>query len=316
MEQDSARFRILYSTKDAGVVRDLWRVLRERVPVIEQNLGLALGDTVRFIIAPDQMEWGRLTQGTPLWANGVAYSERGIAILKSPSFGQQYGPFPTTATHEYVHLLLHAGAPRAEIPRWLDEGLAQVLSGQFDYVESAALARAAAANRLHSFRQLESMLAMSGLEARQGYAESAVAVQLLQLRYGMSGLSNLVHELRTGQDYDEAFARIFGVSSGSFENQYVAYIKSTYRLSLIGDTELWLSGLFVLLVLAAGTAMWYRRRRTLAKWKDEEMGTHGGPRETWPPYIVNYTIIRSRQGEEEDTSQGKPTEASDQPPGD
>ncbi len=308
VEQDSGRFRIRYLPKDAGVVRELWHVLRTRIPVVEQDLGLSLADTVTFWIAPDEREWARLTQGTPLWANGLTYSERGIAILKSPSFGLRYGPFPTTAVHEYVHLLLHAGAPRAMIPRWLDEGLAQVLSGQYDYVETAVLARAAAVNRLHSLSQLENMLAMSGPEARQGYAESAVAVQLMQSRYGMSGLSNLVHELRTGRDFDESFAKIFGISTVSFESQYFAYVRSTYRLTLLGDTELWVSAAFVILILAAGTVAWRRRKRTLERWQDEESKSHGPPRETWPPYTVNYEIIRSRQSGDDD--EGSPDESS------
>ena len=233
-----------------------------------------------------------------MWTNGLAYAQRGVAILKSPGFGLQYGPFPTTAVHEYVHLLLHAGAPHAEIPRWLDEGLAQVLSGQLDYVQTNVLARAALANRLHSLSQLEGLMAMNSAEAQQGYAEAAVAVQLLQLRCGTSGMSNLVHELREGRDFDEAFTRLFGMSPGLFENQYFAYVRNTYKLTLFSDTDLWVPGAFVCLLLLAGVVMWRRRKKTLARWVEEEMRARHEHGETWPPYEVNYTIIRSRKSGE------------------
>jgi hypothetical protein len=306
LEQDSARFRVFYYAKDAGVVQELWRTLRARITIVEHDLGLALADTVTFVITPDQKEWARLTQGAPLWTNGLAYAERGVAILKSPSFGLRYGPFPTTAVHEYVHLLLHAGAPQAQIPRWLDEGLAQVLSGQLDYVETTMLARAALANRLHSFDQIEGLMGMNAVEARQGYAESAVAVQLLQLRYGISGLSNLVHELRAGKDFDAAFSQLFGVAPGTFENQYMAYVRSTYKLTLFSDTDLWVPAAFVILVLAAGFMMWRRRKKIFARWVEEERRARQEQRETWPPYEVNYTIIRSRKADDED--EGTPDE--------
>jgi hypothetical protein len=299
-EQDSARFRVVYALEDAGVMPGFWQTLRGGVPAIERSIGLGLADTVTFVIAPTEREWGRLTQGAPLWANGITESARGLAIVKSPRFGLRYGPLPVTALHEYVHLLLHSGAPRAQIPHWLDEGLAQVLSGQFDFMDTEVLARAAAAGRLHTLDQLEGLMGMSAPDARQGYAESAAAVRLLQKKFGNAGLSNLVHELRSGRDFYDAFSTVFGMSIGTFETQYLGSVRSSYRLPFFGDTELWVSGIFVLLVLASGVAVWKRRKRTLERWKEEDRRFFSEPSGAPPPYTINYEIIRSRmQGENE-----------------
>lgn len=265
--QDSGRFRVLYAPQDAGVVHDLWRTIRDRVPQVEQRLRLALADTVTFVIAPTQQDWARLTRGAPLWSNGLAYSQAGIAILKSPRFGLPYGPLPLTAVHEYVHLLMAAGAPNAQFPRWLEEGLAQVLAGQMDYMDDASLGRAAISGRVHSLGRLEGLMGMSAMEARQGYAESAVAVQLLEKQFGMAGISNFVHDLRAGRPYEEAFATIFGMPLGQFDGMYLSYVKRNFRLSFFGDMELWVSGAFVVLVLAGGIALWLRRRKIKARWK-------------------------------------------------
>jgi len=303
LRQDSARFRVWYCPEDAQVVRGLWRELRERIPLVERQLQLALADTVTFVITPSEKEWYRLTAGAPLWANGIAYAERGVAVLKSPRFGLPYGPLPSTAVHEYVHLLLESGAREADIPRWLNEGLAQVLAGQLDYMDDALLARAAAAGRVHSFSRIEGMLSMNALDARQAYAESAVAVQLLQSRFGMSGISNLVHELRAGAPYDETFRRIFAVSPGAFESEYTLYVQNHFRISFLGDTELWVSVAFVLLVGAAGVAVYLRRRRTVRRWREEDQRERGVPAGTTPPpYTINYEIVRGRLHESEDDS--------------
>jgi hypothetical protein len=308
--QDSADFRVFYMPEDAKVVRGLWETLHQRVPEVENRLGLALADSVAFIVTPNQQEWGRLAQGTPLWANGVAYAERGYAVLKSPRFGSQNGPLPVTAVHEYIHLLLHAGAPRAEIPRWLDEGLAQVLAGQMEYVDTEVLARAAAANRLHTLWQLEGLMGMSALDARQGYAEAAAAVQLLQTRFGISGVSNLVHELRKGKRIEDVFPSIFGQPFSAFENDYENYVKNNYRLTFLGDTQLWVSVIFIVLVFAAGIMVWLKRRRTLAKWSEEDNRSAVPMGDVPPPpYTVNYTIIRSRLEDER-----KDADEDDHPP--
>ena len=303
VRQDSARFRVWYCPEDARVVRGLWKELRERIPLVEQQLQLALADTVAFVVTPSEKEWYRLTAGAPVWANGISLAGRGMAVLKSPRFGLPYGPLPTTAVHEYVHLLLESGACGAEIPRWLNEGLAQVLAGQLDYMDDALLARAAAAGRLHGFWQIEGMMGMSALDARQAYAESAVAVQLLQARFGMSGISNLVHELRAGAPFEIAFLRILGESPGAFESEYFRYAKIHFRISLIGDTELWVSLAFVLLAGAAGAAVYLRRRRTVRRWHEEDQRERGVPDGvTQPPYTINYELVRGRLHEKDDDS--------------
>jgi hypothetical protein len=297
VRQDSARFRVWYCPEDAKVVRDLWAELRMRIPLVESQLQLGLADTVNFAIAPDEREWNRLTAGSPLWANGITYAQRGIAVLKSPRFGLPYGPLPVTAIHEYVHLLLEAGAQGAEIPRWLNEGLAQVLAGQLNYMDDAVLARAAAAGRLHSLWRIEGMMGMNALEARQAYAESAVAVQFLQSRFGMAGIANLVHALRGGSPYEETFRTIFGISPGEFESQYQLYVRNNFRVSFFGDMDLWVPIAFVMLVGAAGLAVWLRRRRTVNRWREEdarERNINAGETVNVPPYTVNYTIVRGR----------------------
>jgi hypothetical protein len=309
VHEDSARFSVWFCPEDAKVVQGLWSELRERVPLVEQQLGLALADTVMFVVTPSEKEWYRLTAGAPLWANGIAYAQRGVAVLKSPRFGLPYGPLPTTAVHEYVHLLLEAGAPGADIPRWLNEGLAQVLAGQLHYMDDALLARAAAAGRLHSFSAIEGMMGMNALDARQAYAESAVAVQFLQMRFGMAGISNLIHELRNGEPYEESFRRIFGEGSGAFESDYVRYVQANFRISFFADTELWVSLAFVLAVGAAGLAVWLRRRRTVQRWREEEQGERGAAGgSTVPPYTIKYTIVRGRLHESDSDDDSPPDE--------
>ncbi len=305
MRQESGRFRVIYCPEDVGVIPDLWETIHTRLPQVERQLGLALADTVRFVITPSQAEWFRVTAGAPIWANGIAFAKQGAAVLKSPRFGLPYGPLPVTAVHEYVHLLLEAGAPQSGYPRWFDEGIAQLLAGQMSYLETALLSRAALMGRVHTLWQLESLMSFSEGDARQGYAESLVAVELLRNRFGMSGLSNLVHSVRQGRDFEDAFANIFNIKLGEFESDYLRHVQETYKYSIFGDTDLWVSALFIILVLAAGFYAWRRRKKTLAKWQKEEEPKAEEESELHPPpYIINYTVVR--RGSDEEEERGKP----------
>ena len=294
--QDSARFRIWYCPEDEVVVRGLWQVIYQRVPLIELQLRLSLRDSVAFIITPSKEEWQRLTGGAPLWANGIANPARKVAVLKSPRFSAPYGPIGNTAVHEYVHLLTQAGAERMELPRWLDEGMAEVLAGQLEFMSHTALGRGVSSGRLHSLWQIQALMSMSEPEAQLAYAESAIAVELLVSKYGWPGVANLISELRQGTPFDEAFARIFQQSPGAFESEYMRYVQEKYRMSWLTDTEVWVSVLFVVGVFAAGIAAWRRRRRIKQKWEQEHHAESVGSTNA-PPYVINYEIVRSRRDE-------------------
>ena len=311
IRQDSSRFRVVFCPEDAGVIPQFWQTLRERVPTVELQLGLSFRDTATFVITPTEREWFRVTQGVPLWANGIAYPERGVAILKSPRFSIQYGPLANTAIHEYVHLLLQSGNVDAEYPRWFDEGLCEVVAGQMSFMDHTLIGRAVTAGRVHTFWQIQHLMAMPQQEAQLGYAESAIAVQYLIERFGWSGVGNLVHTLRQDVPFEEAFARTYGLSLVTFEQEYQAFLRQTYKLSWLSDTEIWVSALFVIAVFAAGFAAWRRRKRKLKEWEEE----HTTPHVTVSgdvPYVINYEIVRSRKADEEESGEPKSPDGSDE----
>ena len=306
LRQDSSRFRIWYCPEDQGVVPSLWRVFYQRVPLLELQLRLSLSDTVDFIITPTKDEWRRITGGAPLWANGLAEPQHHVAILKSPRFSVQYGPLENTAIHEYVHLLSQTGAREMELPRWLDEGMAEVLAGQLEFMSHTILGRSVASGRLHSLWQIQGLMSMSEPDAQLAYAESAIAVEFLVSKFGWPGVANLIATLRQGTPFDEAFSRIFGLSPGAFESEYLRYVQKTYQLSWLTDTEIWVSLLFILGVFAAGVAAWKRRRKTLRKWDEEHRAETVGETNA-PPYTINYEIIRSRKDEGGDSDSSSPS---------
>ncbi len=311
LQQDSSHFRAVFCPEDVGVIPSLWQTLHDRVATVELQLGVSFKDTATFVITPTEREWLRITQGAPLWANGIAYPERGAAVLKSPRFSMQYGPLGTTAIHEYAHLLLQSDAPDAGFPHWFDEGVASVVAGQMTFMDHTLVGRAVTAHRLHTFSDLQHLMAMPAPEAQLGYAESALAVQLLVEKFGWPGVGNLIHTVRQGVYFEDAFARTFSVPLGQFESEYRASIEKTYRLSWLSDTEIWVSALFVLAVFAAGIAAWRRRRRKLAEWEQEQRGTTTTVSGD-APYVINYELIRSRR-EEENEERGTKNE---EPPSD
>ncbi|MBU1636656.1 hypothetical protein KKC97_03220, partial [bacterium] len=293
------KYSFVYCPEDSAFIDPLWQLLRNSIPVVEHQLLLQLSDSVRFFITPSEREWARVTAGSPLWANGIAYPSRGIAVLKSPSFGLKYGsPLPITAIHEYVHLLIESGAEDAEIPRWLDEGLAQLLANQYDYRDTDLLSRAVVSNRLHRLWDIQHLLSMNDQDARLAYAQSLIAVEWLRDEYGMAGLSNLIHELRGGKRFEEVFPALYGMQFGEFESRVLQKLRDTYSTAFYMNTEFWVPLLFVVLVFFAGFARYRHRRKTVAKWEESEYGNRGHDDDSPkpPPYTVTITPRRPSPG--------------------
>lgn len=270
LQADSAQFRVFYRPEDAGTYRALWNSLREGVPRLETALGIPLKDTVTFIITPTRKEWRRITGGLPNWAQGVSNPYRRATILKSPRYGDPMRPFYMTAIHELVHLLLRSGKPDAFFPRWLDEGLAQILSGESLRLRTSVISQAVLSGRIHNFYQIEHVMQMRAQEARLAYAESITAVDLLVKTYGWEGVRNYISALRSGLDPDKAFIRTFGIHIGEFEGQWFEYLRENYRYSIFHNWEFYLGFIFLPFLAFAGLFAWLRRRKILKRWEEEE----------------------------------------------
>jgi len=284
LQVDSAQFRVFFHSQDAPNYRALWPQLRLGLGRLQMGLGIPLQDTVTYIITPNREEWRRITGGIPDWAQGISDPNHRVTILKSPRFGDPMHPFYVTAVHELVHLLLHGGHPDAYIPRWLDEGLAQILSGESLQLRTGLISAAVLSNRIHNFYQIEHVMNMPAQEAQLAYAESVTAVDLLVKTYGWSGVRNYIAALGSGLEPDEAFIKTFGIHLGEFEGQWFGYLRNTYRFSFFQNWEFYLGVLFLPFLALAGFFAWRRRRKILARWEEEEQArTVGAQAEDYPP---------------------------------
>jgi hypothetical protein len=294
LSRDYGMIAVTYCPEDSGIVTPLAQAMSVAIPRMAGRLGMLPPDSVRFVITPTRDEWLRVTQGAPEWANGIAFARYGVAILKSPRFDRDRGDINLTAAHEAVHLLLEQGSKDADFPVWLNEGLSQFLAGQQVYLDVHMLARAVFAGRLLSLWDIQHLLSMNSGSAHLGYAQSLVAVEYLHERYGDGGLSNLVHELRRGKEIESAFALLFSRTTGQFEREYLGMLKERYSGALWTDGELWISAAFILLVFGAGWAAWRKRKKTLERWRAEQIPESASePRDV--PYSVNYTLVPSRR---------------------
>jgi hypothetical protein len=252
------RVRIFFWPGAEGRARRALTVL-EGQPLL-QGLPASVPERAWIYLAPDAPRFDGLTGGAvPHWGAGVALPGLDrivIPLFASPWAGQ--GDEDRTLLHEWAHLGLHQHLRGLRIPRWFDEGYAQWSSGGWDPTSAWKLRLALARGAAPPLDSLSLVWPREQGRAELAYLLSATAVAYLVEGSGVRGLELFLERWREDEDFEEAFRRTFGVTTSTFERQWIQHVKRRYGwLLMLSQTFVsWVLLGFGLLVLFG-----IRRRR-------------------------------------------------------
>lgn len=202
------------------------------------------------------------------WVAGVADPSRRLIALRVGGPQRNIDRLLAVYRHEAAHVALHA-ATGGNVPRWLHEGYAQMVSGTWDWREGWRL-------QFTLMRGGQSMLTdldrrfRSGVEPQTAYMLSYTAVDALRSMGGDAGLAALFADMRRGNRFDVALRRVYGITAEQFERRWRERVLDRYGwLYLLSRTGfVWLS--VTLLIIALGIARIRHDRRRLAEMRERE----------------------------------------------
>lgn len=223
---------------------------------------LAAGDTgapIVVFLAPDPARFDSLTGGAaPGWAGGVAAPSVGWIVL--PAYSSERGAIQAlggTLRHELAHVRLHRWLGDLAIPRWFDEGYAQIAAGEWDIASAWQVRLAFALHRAPPLDSLELGFPSAAAQARFAYLMSATAVEYLLQSSGEAGLRSFLRRWRDEGDMERALRNTYGVTLGQFEEDWRGFVRRRYGWAYLLSQAVifWLFASLLLVVL------WLRRRR-------------------------------------------------------
>jgi hypothetical protein len=156
----------------------------------------------------------------------VAYAVSGRNLIVIDYSKMRAEPYSLKATlkHELCHLLLHHHIPRGRLPRWLDEGVAQWVSGGMTEVvinrKRSALEGAVLSGRYLRLRSLTKHFPRDEEFLMLAYEQSKSMVEYMIRRYGLSGIFDLMNHLAAGEDIDGALSKSFSISLMALERAW------------------------------------------------------------------------------------------------
>lgn len=178
--------------------------------------------------------------------------------------------------HELCHLLLNNRIAPERLPRWLDEGVAQLVSGGLaDIVieKRSVLTKAVLQNRTIRLKYLyeafpddEEMMALA-------YAESKDFIQYMVHQKGTEGILSILGSLNAGDDIETAVMKTFFISLDELERKWYGSLEK--RATWIGIV---INNLYEILfflaaiVLITGFYRAWRRKRHYGEGEEEAYG--------------------------------------------
>jgi len=273
-EKVTATYLDVWGTPDSLPVRlALSRHGSESLPRIGEDLGVAIGRTVHVVLAPTERAFFEMQPGgAPEWADGTAYPSLGQVFLKEPVIRGTARPLEQVLDHELVHVLLgRAFAPQTP-PRWLQEGVAVVYSGEHGPDAARVIAKGAAAGGLLSLDELTAGFPSDPGRAQLAYAQSGDFVAYLRAEYGDDAVREVVAAMRGGADVRAALRKATGLYLEDLDRQWRLPLErsgSAFWLSSALSQEVWWFGAASL--AAVGLVMARARiRRRLDRLRREE----------------------------------------------
>jgi hypothetical protein len=163
------------------------------------------------------------------WTGGVAFPDYYTILIAAGPEDQDYGR--TTVAHEIMHLIVRQLAFNcsADLPRWLDEGLAVWAEGGMTEREQELLAEAIAQDELLSLRAISSSFSAHAGRAELAYAESYSVVAFLLEQYGREDILDLLAAFQAGASQDGALEQVYGWDTDALEDLWRSEIGAAPR---------------------------------------------------------------------------------------
>ena len=155
-----------------------------------------------------------------------------------------------TMKHEMCHVLLGRNIPSERLPRWLNEGFCQWVTGGVGELmiddRQPNLNKASLSHRLIPLSLLSRNFPVDRDQLILAYEESKNVVEYMVTEYGQRGVVSVMSYLKEGDDIDEATRKGLSISLDELEERWTQHLQQ--RVTWIGYVA---ANIYTILLFAA-----------------------------------------------------------------
>ena len=231
--------RVIHAPRQRALAANVLAAALNPMPLPGFGRG-AVPESTTIVLAPTPADFSAATGGrAPEWAGGVAIPDYRIIVLPTyPVPNVRPSDAAATLRHEVAHLALHERLPEP-IPRWFNEGYAEVAAGSWDVESGWTLRLAFMLGRAPPLDSLELAWPRTAARARLAYLLSATMVDHLRRRGGDRGFALLMDNWRREGSLDRSVRVTFGMTMGQLEADWRRDVRRRYGwLSVLANVGL------------------------------------------------------------------------------
>ena len=243
---------IHHAYKDRHIANHLAQHANTSIPQIAKTLSLGAGSAIKIYIMPDQKSFAKLQPGrAPHWADGTAWPELGLIFLRSPDIRDgRADPLTQVLDHEIAHIVLGRAFGNKPVPRWLQEGVAQLVAGEHSLDTIDTISEGVLSEELLSLHELTHRFPSDPNRAHLAYAQSLDFVIFLRQNYGAHALNHLISMMAKNHHFSTSIRSITGKSVSELDMEWRGELSGSllWLKPIFSDTSLLsIGGLFLVL---------------------------------------------------------------------
>ena len=284
---------VYYTPQDRAIALHLSQIASKAMPQIANILGVSTGGHVEIYIAPTQDSFLEMQPAIPPdWADGTAWPKSGLIFLRSPKIRSGLSsPLEQVLNHEISHILLGRAFGHRPVPHWLQEGVAQIVSGEYNEQTMETLGWGKVGQGWYTLQEISQGFPSNATRAKLAYAESAHFVGFLLETYGVHTLQKVIDHMAYGHSFSTAIKNTTGKSVEQLDLEW----REDPELSLLwlkpltSDTTI--LAVFAILFVGAFLRTIFKRREEMQQWEEDEQiqealtkmlqNWNPSPREAW-----------------------------------
>jgi hypothetical protein len=258
---------VLYDQGLDGLAEYIRGIYPEASSDIRKALGWSVPSKPLVVLVANQQRFKAMS-GSELFS-AFAVPRRNTVVIHCSPQNTQMVLLGEILKHELCHLALHHHIPSARLPKWLDEGICQWVSGSLGEIMagSSAVQPTGLSNRHIPLRRLEHRFPTDKSLLLLAYQQSRSFVEYMVKEYGRQSLLKILAKLKKGEPIESAVAAAAGKSLESLEKEWLKERRGKW-VWLVWVTQYFYHILFFLGgVLVVGVAV----RRTMGKGRFHDM---------------------------------------------
>ena len=246
-------------------------------PGVKKHLEDTFGWRVDFIptllLVKDHQRFQKIAGNPAIMA--YALPEKNLMVIDHARTGIDPFGLESTMTHELCHLLLHRHIRWSALPRWLDEGVAQWVSGGMMEIvvrpQRSLLHRAVLGRGRVSIRDLSKGFPEEGESLFLAYEMSRSFVDYIIREFGVAGLLEILKGLEQGQPWEEAIENALGVPFDELEAGWRDHLKAQMTWFTYVSYHLYeiLFGAGALLLIYGSIRVFLKKRRYMQEAEED-----------------------------------------------